>query len=106
MNRHSGAVVMAERQVAEARTVVSSEYWAEREKLRRMQSAACVGGVLLGVIVFGRLVLGGGRATRSASPAGPGAWTQVLNTVQVLMPLWLAFNSGSKSPAGVGEQAR
>jgi len=61
MNRRSDSVVLAEQQVAEARTAAIAEYQAARANLRRrMGSPVFIGGVLIGAIV-GYLALGRGK---------------------------------------------
>ena len=96
MNNRFDSIQRAERQVAEARTAVLAEYGAARAGLRRrVGSPAFIGGVLLGAIALGYLAFGRGRPKHSADPASPGAWTQVVRTAQVLLPLLIALNSAA-----------
>lgn len=89
MNSHSNAIVLAEQQVTEARAAVLAEYQAAQAKLRRrVTSPLFIGGVLLGALVLGYLYRRSGKPEAVVCAASPGAWTQVLRTVQVLVPLW------------------
>jgi len=97
MNERSDSIVLAEQQLAEARTAVLAEYQAARAKLRRrMGSPVFIGGVLLGVIALGYLALGRGKPKRPVHPGSPGAGSRVVKTVQVLLPLLMALNSATK----------
>ncbi len=102
---------MAEQQVAEARTAALAECQAARAKLRRrMGSPVFIGGVLLGAIALGYLALGRGKPKRLVCPESPGAWSQALKTVQVLLPLLMALTSEPKTArrprADIGGAAR
>ena len=99
MNKHSDSIVLAEQQVAEAQITAHAEYQAARAKLcRRTGSSVFIGGVLLGAIALGYLVFGrGGKPKHPIYPGSPGAWTRVGKTVQVLLPLLIAFNSATKA---------
>jgi len=98
MNRRCDSIVLAEQQVAEARTAALAEYEAARAKLRhRIGSPVFIGGVLLGGIALGYLALGRGKPKRLADPGSPGAWSRAAKTVQVLLPLLMALNSASKA---------
>ena len=98
MNKRSDSIVLAEQQVAEARTAALAEYQAARVKLyRHISSPALIGGVLLGAIAVGYLTLSRGKPKRLVYPGSPGAWTRVVNTVQVLLPLLMALNSATKA---------
>ena len=91
MNKRSDSIVLAEQQVAEARTAALAEYQAARAKLhRRMGSPVFIGGVLLGAIALGYLALGRGKPKRLVYPGNPGAWLRAVKTVQVLLPLSMA----------------
>jgi hypothetical protein len=97
MNKRSGTIVLAEQQVAEARTAALAEYQVARAKLRRrMGSPVFIGGLLLGAIALGYLALGRGKPKRPVYPRSQGAWSRVGKTVQVLLPLLIAFNSATK----------
>jgi hypothetical protein len=97
MNERSDSIVLAEQQLAEARTAVLAEYQAARAKLRRrMGSPVFIGGVLLGAIALGYLALGRGKPKRPVHPGSPGAGSRVVKTVQVLLPLLMALNSATK----------
>jgi len=97
MNKHSDSIVLAEQQVAEARTAVLAEYQAARAKLRRrVASPVFIGGVLLGVVALGYLALGRGKPKRLLYPESPGAWSRAVKTVQVLLPLLMALDSATK----------
>ena len=111
MNKRSRSIVLAEQQVAEARTAVLAEYEAARAQLnRRVGSPMFIGGVLLGAIALGYLALGRGKPKRSVYPENPGAWSRALKTVQVLLPLLMALNSATKTAprprANIGGMAR
>jgi hypothetical protein len=98
MNKHCDSIVLAEQQVAEARTAVLAEYQAARAKLsHRMGSPVFIVGVLLGAIALGYLALGCGKPKRLADPGSPGAWARAGKTVQVLLPLLMALNSATKA---------
>ena len=98
MNKRCDSIILAEQQVAEARTAVLAEYQAARAKLRhRMGSPVFIGGVLLGAIALGCLALGCGKPKRLADPGSPGAWARAGKTVQVLLPLLMALNSATKA---------
>ena len=98
MNRRCDSIVLAEQQVAEARTAALAEYEAARAKLRhRIGSPALLGGILLGGIALGYLVLGRGKPKRLVDPGSAGAWSRAAKTVQVLLPLLMALNSASKA---------
>jgi hypothetical protein len=97
MNERSDSIVLAEQQLAEARTAVLAEYQAARAKLRRrMGSPVFIGGVLLGAIALGYLALGRGKPKHPVHPGSPGAGSRVVKTVQVLLPLLMALNSATK----------
>jgi hypothetical protein len=112
--KRSDSIVLAEQQVAEARTAALAEYQAARAELRRrMSSLVFMGGVLIGAIALSYLVLGRGKQKRRVdpgSPGSPGAWSQVVKTVQVLLPLLTALNSATKAArrprANISETAR
>jgi hypothetical protein len=98
MNRRCDSIVLAEQQVAEARTAALAEYEAARAKLHhRFGSPVFIGGVLLGGIALGYLALGRGKPKRLVDPGGAGAWSRAVKTVQVLLPLMMALNSASKA---------
>jgi hypothetical protein len=100
MNKCSDSIVLAEQQVAEARTAVLAECQAARAKLRchmGSRSPVFIGGVLLGAIALGYLALGRGKPKRLVYQRSPGAWTRVGKTVQVLLPLLTALNSATKA---------
>src|ERR1035437_5057274 len=97
MNERSGSIVLAEQQLAEARTAVLAEYQAARAKLRRrMGSPVFIGGVLLCALALGYLALGRGKPKHPVHPGSPGAGSRVGNAVQVLLPLLMALNSATK----------
>ena len=97
MNKRSDSIVLAEQQVAEARTAALAEYQAARAQLRRrMGSPVFIGGVLLGAIALGYLALGRGKPKRLLYPGSPGAWSRAVKTVQVLLPLLMALDSATK----------
>ena len=99
MNKRSDPIVLAEQQVAEARTAALAEYRTARAKLRRhmgSRSPVFIGGVLLGAIALGYLALGRGKPKRPVHPGSPGAGSRVVKTVQVLLPLLMALNSATK----------
>jgi GAF domain-containing protein len=98
MNERSDSIVLAEQQVAEARTAALAEYQAARAKLRRrLGSPVFIGGVLLGAIALGYLALGRGKPKRPVDPGSAGAWPRVGKIVQVLLPLLMALNSVTKA---------
>jgi hypothetical protein len=98
MNKRPDSIVLAEQQVAEARMTVSNDYQVARAKLRRrMGSPVFIGGFLLGAIALGYLALGRGKPKRTVYPRRRGAWSRVCKTVQVLLPLLIAFNSATKA---------
>ena len=97
MNRRSDAIVLAEQQVAEARTAALDEYRAARAKLhRRLSSPLFIGGVLLGAIALGYLALGRGRPKPAVHPESSGVWWRVIRTAQVMVPLLIALDSATK----------
>jgi hypothetical protein len=98
MNKRSDSIVLAEQQVAEAWSAALDEYQAARGKLRRrMGSPVFIGGVFLGAIALGYLARGRGKPKRLVDPGSPGAWSRVVGTVRVLLPLLLALNSATKA---------
>lgn len=98
MNKRCDSIILAEQQVAEARTAVLAEYQAARAKLRhRMGSPVFIGGVLLGAVALGYLALGCGKPKRLADPGSASAWARAGKTVQVLLPLLMALNSATKA---------
>ena len=111
MNKRSDSIVLAEQQVAEARTAALAEYQAARAKLRRrLGSPVFIGGVLLGAIALGYLALGRGKPKRLVYPESPGTWSRVVKTVQVLLPLLITLDSATKPArrpgANISETAR
>lgn len=111
MNERSDSIVLAEQQVAEARTAALAEFQAARANLRRrMGSLVFVGGVLLGGIALGYLALGRGKPKRLVHPKSPGAWSRMVKTVRVLLPLLMALNSATRAArrprANISETAR
>jgi len=109
--KRSDSIVLAEQKVAEARTAALAEYQAARAELRRrMSSLVFMGSVLIGAIALSYLVLGRGKQQRRVDPESPGAWSQVVKTVQVLLPLLTALNSATKAArrprANISETAR
>jgi GAF domain-containing protein len=98
LNKRSDSIVLAEQQVAEARTAVRAEFQAARAKLRRrMGSPVFIGGVLLGAIALGYLAPGRGKPKRLVYSGSPGAWSRAVKAVQVLLPLLMALNSATKA---------
>ena len=101
MNKRSDSIVLAEQQVAEARTAVLAECQAARTKLRRrVGSPVFIGGVLLGAIALSYLALRRGEPKRLIYRGSPGAWSRVVKTVQVLLPVLMALNSATKAARG------
>ncbi len=97
MNKCSDSIVLAEQQVAEARTAALDEYQAARANLRRrLGSPVFIGGVLLGAIALSYLALGRGRPKRPVYPESPGVWWSVVKAVPVLVPLLIALDSAIK----------
>jgi hypothetical protein len=98
MNKRCDSILLAEQQVAEARTAVLAEYQAARAKLsHRMGSPVFIGGILLGAIALGYLAIGCGKPKRLAGPGSQSAWARAGKTVQVLLPLLMALNSATKA---------
>jgi hypothetical protein len=98
MNKHSDPIVLAEQQVAEARTAMLAEYQAARAKLhRRISSPVLIGGLLLGAIALGYLALRRRKPKRPVYPGSSVGWSRVGKTVQVLLPLLIALNSATKA---------
>lgn len=96
MNKRSDSIALAEQRVAEARTAALAEYQAARANLRRrVSSPIFIGGVLLGAIALGYLARGRGKPKHLVDPGNPGAWSRVVETVQVLLPLLMALNSAT-----------
>lgn len=94
MTRRSDSIVLAEQQVAEARTAALDEYRAAQAKLRRrMSSPLFIGGVLLAVIAVGYLARGRGRSRQSVEPGSTGTFSAAVKAAKVLLPLWVALNS-------------
>ena len=95
MNKRSDSIVLAEQQVAEARTAALDEFQAARAKLRRrLGSPVFIGGVLLGAIALGYFAVG--RSKRPVNPESRSAWWRVARTAQVLLPLLIALESATK----------
>ena len=74
-----------------------------------ISSPALIGGILLGAIAVGYLALSRGKPKRLVYQGSPGAWTRVVKTVQVLLPLLMALNSATKTAhrprASISERA-
>jgi hypothetical protein len=98
MNKRCDSIVLAEQQVAEARTAAIAEYQAARAKLRyRTASPVFIGRLLLGTIALGYLALGRGKPKRLVDPESSGAWSRAGKTVQALLPLLMALNWAIKT---------
>ena len=106
MNSCRDSILLAEQQVAEARTAALGEYEAARANLRRhIGSPVFIGGVLLGATALGYLAFGRGKPKRLVDRGSTGAWSRAARTVQVLLPLLMARNSASKFARKPGANA-
>lgn len=92
MNKHFESIVVAEQQVDDARLAVLAEYGAARANLRRRaRSPAVIGGLLLGGIAFGYVALGRGKSNHHVYRESTDAWSRVIETTRVLLPLLVAI---------------
>lgn len=105
-NDGSPPLVPYEREVEEGRTAAYAEYQEVRNSLRRrLGSPLIIGGVLVAGIAVGYL----GRHRRQSSnridSGRPGAWSQVLGTAQILIPLGVALHSALRPLASAAPTA-
>lgn len=89
-----------EQEVREGRMAAQAEYQVLRKRLRRrLGSPLIIGAGMLAGIAAGYLVRGRHRHKAPLGAGRPSAWMQVLGSLQVLTPLWIALHSASRPPA-------
>lgn len=89
-----------EQEVEDGRTAAYAEYQELRKSMRRrLGSPPIIGGAMLAGIAVGYFVGGRRQAMNQLAPGRPSAWTQVLGSVQMLTPLWLALRSAPRAQA-------
>lgn len=89
----SPPLVPYERAVEEGRTAAYAEYQLVRNSLRRrLGSPLIIGGVLVVGIAVGHLGRGRRQSRNRIDFGGPGAWSQVLDTAQILIALGIALS--------------
>ena len=83
-----------------------AEYQVLRKRLRRrVASPLVIGGGVLAGIAAGYLVGGRRQPKYPLAPSRPSAWMQVLGSLRVLTPLWIALRSAPRAQADGGEKA-
>jgi hypothetical protein len=81
-------IALAEAEIAHHRAAVGAELQLLSAKARRtVGSPRFVAGALVGAIVLGDLVAGRSRNGKRAPTSAPGAWSLVLQTAHLLVPL-------------------
>lgn len=102
MNKSPVSIESAEQDLAESRALLQAEYRAIEAKVRRRAtSPLLVGGVLLGAAAIGYLAAGKrDKPDRPAPREKRGAWSQVLQIGQMLLPLLGAFKAAQEAKAG------
>lgn len=89
-----------EREVQAGRMAVQAEYQVACAGVRRrLASPRLIGGLVLAGMVAGYFVRGRRQADSPRAPRRPGSWTQMLATVQALMPLGMALHSAFRPRA-------
>lgn len=82
-----------EQEVEKGRMAAYAEYQMVRKRLdRRLGLPLIIGGGMLAGIAVGYLVRGRRQPEDQVNLGRPSAWTQVLDSVQVLTPLWIALD--------------
>lgn len=96
------SIESAEQDLAESRALLQAEYQAIDAKVRRTASSPLlVGGVLLGAAAIGYLAVGKrDKRDRPAPQEKRGAWGQVLQIGQMLLPLLGALKAAQEAKAG------
>ncbi len=102
MNKPPVSIASAEQELAEAKALLQAEYQAIETKVRRNASSPMlVGGVLLGAAAIGYLIVG--KRDERARPIlreKRGAWPQILQIGQMLLPLVGALKAAQEAKAG------
>lgn len=106
VNEGSPPLAPYEQEVEDGRMAAHAEYQELRKRLRRRVASPLVigGGVLAGIAV-GYLVGGRRQPKYPLQPGRPNAWMQVLGSLRVLTPLWLALRSAPQAQANGEEKA-
>lgn len=95
-----------EQELEEGRMAAHAEYQVLRKRLRRrIASPLVIGGGVLAGIAAGYLVGGRRQPKYPLAPSRPSAWMQVLGSLRVLTPLWIALRSAPRAQADGGEKA-
>lgn len=102
MNESVDSIATAERLVADAKAVMAAEYHTVIAKTRRSASSPLlVGGVLLGAMAIGYLAVGKrGKPDLALTREKRGAWPQLLQIAQILLPLLGALKAAQEAKAG------
>ncbi len=102
INKAQVSIESAEQALAESKALLQAEYQAIEAKVRRSASSPLlVGGVLLGAAAIGYLAVG--KREERARPAPRekrGAWGQVLQIGQLVLPLLGALKAAQEAKAG------
>lgn len=99
-NDGSPSLVPYEREVEEGRTAAYAQYHVVRNSLRRrLGSPLIIGGVLAAGIAVGYFGHGRRQSRNQIGAGSPGAWSQVLGTAQILIPLGIALHSALRPRA-------
>jgi hypothetical protein len=95
-----GPIALAEAEVAHHKASVRAELQLLSAKARRTAgSPRFVAGALVGAIVLGYLVAGRSRNGKRAPTSAPGAWSLVLQTAHLLVPLIRTMRPPRRVPA-------
>jgi len=102
INKSPVSIESAEHDLAEAKALLQAEYQALEAKVRRSASSPLlVGGVLLGAAAIGYLAAGKrDKPDRPAPRETRGAWSQVLQIGQMVLPLLGALKAAQEAKAG------
>jgi hypothetical protein len=102
MNKSRISIESAEHDLAESRALLRAEYQAIEAKVRRSASKPqLVGGLLLGAAVIGYLAVSKrAKPDRAAPREKRGAWSQVLQIGQLLLPLLGVLRTAQNAKAG------
>ncbi|MBA3504345.1 MAG: hypothetical protein H0T80_01015 [Betaproteobacteria bacterium] len=102
MDKRPISIESAEQDLAEAKALLEAEYHAVEAKVRRSASSPLlVGGVLLGAGAIGYLFAGKReKPDLSYRREKRGAWGQVLQIGQMLVPLLGALKAAQEAKAG------
>ncbi|MEJ7667562.1 MAG: hypothetical protein WKH97_02280 [Casimicrobiaceae bacterium] len=102
MNKSPVSIESAEQELAEAKALLQAEYQAIEAKVRRTASSPfLIGSVLVGAAAIGYLAVGKrDKPDLSHRREKRGAWGQVLQIGQMLVPLLGALKAAQEAKAG------